>query len=63
MNKEELEKLIKSKPKNLNVGELYAANYQGVINMKKLQTPGLTSFSERIKLEFDGEVPEGSVKI
>ena len=50
MNKEEVEKLIKSKPKNLNVGELYAANYEGTVNMSKLQTPGLTNFAERIKL-------------
>lgn len=63
MSKDEIEKLIKSKPKNLNVGELYAAEYKGKIDMKKLQVPGCTNFVQRIKVEFSGEVPEGNVKI
>lgn len=34
MSEEDLQKLKKSKPKNLNVGELYPAVYKGIIKAK-----------------------------
>ena len=33
MGEEDIAKTKKSKPKNLNVGELYEAKYKGVIDM------------------------------
>ena len=40
MNEEDIAKTKKSKPKNLNIGELYSAKYTGNVNMKCFETPG-----------------------
>ena len=34
MTEDDLQKLKKSKPKNLNIGELYAAVYKGTLDTK-----------------------------
>lgn len=40
MSEEEIGKLKKSKPKNLNLGELYAAKYRGYVDLHELNRPG-----------------------
>lgn len=51
---EEIAKLKKAKPKGLNLGELYSAQYTGRLNLKELETPGATTTTQRIPLEFTG---------
>lgn len=63
MSEEDLQKLKKSKPKNLNIGELYPAVYKGIIKAKHLEVPGATSLVQRVKLSFAGTVPDDGIKI
>ena len=63
MSEDDLQKLKKSKPKNLNIGELYPAVYKGIIDSKALEKPGSTHLSQRIKITFGGSVPDDGIKI
>lgn len=63
MVEEEIQKLKKSKPKNLNVGELYCAVYRGKVDLKQLAKPGCTTFYQRIKIDFSGDLPDECIKI
>lgn len=63
MGEEDIAKTKKSKPKSLNVGELYEAKYKGTIDMSEFQNPGSTATSQRIKVKFNQEMPEDGVKI
>jgi hypothetical protein len=63
MSEDDLQKLKKSKQKNLNVGELYAAVYKGTIKAKSLEAPGATHLVQRVKLSFAGNVPDDGIKI
>lgn len=50
MTEDEVAKLIKSKPKNLNIAELYTAKYRGILNLDVLKNPGTMSFNQRVKM-------------
>lgn len=63
MVEEEVQKLKKSKPKTLNLGELYNAVYKGKINLKELAKPGVTNFTQRVKISFECELPDECIKI
>ena len=63
MSEDDLQKLKKSKPKNLNIGELYPAVYKGIINAKDLEKPGSNYLSQRVKIAFGGTVPDDGIKI
>lgn len=58
-----MQKLKKSKPKNLNIGELYAAVYKGFLDTSALNKPGALRISQRVKVSFSGNVPDDGVKI
>lgn len=50
MTEDEVAKLIKSKPKNLSIAELYTAKYRGILNLDVLKNPGTMSFNQRVKM-------------
>lgn len=54
MNEEDIGKMKKSKPKNLNVAELYEAKYIGKVDMKELLVPGCKNIEKRVKVVFNG---------
>lgn len=60
---EDMAKLKKSKPKNLNLGELYAAKYRGRVDVSGLAAPGATKLLKRVPLQFSGDVPAECIKI
>lgn len=53
----------KGKPKGLNLGELYTAEYKGKLNLQELSTPGSKSTLQRVPIEFACELPPDCVKI
>lgn len=63
MNEDDIAKLKKSKPKALNLGELYAAKYRGKINLNELNQPGVQKLHQRVHLAFAGDLPAECVKI
>lgn len=62
-SEEDIAKLKKSKPKGLNLGELYPAIYKGKLNLEELSVPGLSSTTQRVPLQFSGDLPADCVRI
>lgn len=56
-SEDDIAKLKKAKPKNLNLGELYAAKYKGKVDVSGLATPGATKIVKRVPILFAGEIP------
>ena len=47
----------------MNLGELYAAKYQGKVDLSPFRVPGTTKLVQRVKVQFHGDLPADSVKI
>lgn len=56
-SEDDLAKLKKAKPKNLNLGELYPAKYKGKVDVSGLANPGATKIIRRVPIQFVGEIP------
>lgn len=56
-NEEEVARIKKSKPKNLNLGELYAAKYKGKLDLTKLNQPGVSKIVQRVPIAYSMEIP------
>lgn len=60
---DDIAKLKKGKPKNLNLGELYAAKYKGKVDLSGLAVPGAKKTVKRVPIHFGGEIPPECIKI